>query len=202
MSIQAIVMCLVGAAAIWLFVELAMTARRARGTMDSVDKIVEELNNTVEEARPVVAKLDGMVDEISPAVSQVEPLLKGANVAIDALNANMLEINSVLRDVSVVSNTAADVANTANQISETATSAVSRMLNHGVNKTASRLAELSDSSAEVDKQPREDAPSAEKDAKQSDLEGFIAEKKAAAREAASKQYFTYDNDNAQDSPAK
>ena len=143
MSIKVIVFCLVGIAAIWMLIELALTVRRTRSTMDIIDKTVNELNDTIQEARPMVAKLDGAIDDLQPALTAIEPLVKNTNIAVEALNANMLEINSVLRDVSVVSNTAADVANTAAQISENASQTVSRLLTHNNLKKQQRIEDKS-----------------------------------------------------------
>ena len=76
-----IVLIVLVAAGIWAVVELALTIRRARTTVDTLDKTMNEVNEAIGEARPVIAKLDGVVDDLQPALSQVEPLLTQGSVA-------------------------------------------------------------------------------------------------------------------------
>ena len=115
-------------AGIWLVVELAVTARRARRTMDEVDKTVSELNETLAETRPVVAKLDGAVDELQPAIAKIDPLLASANVAVDALSANLVEIEGVVRDVSTVTGAAASAGNAVSGVADSASEAARKLL--------------------------------------------------------------------------
>ena len=75
-----ILLVLLVIAGIWAVIELALTIRRARTTVDSLDKTMGEVNDMLAETRPVVAKLDGAIDELQPALTQVEPLLQSANV--------------------------------------------------------------------------------------------------------------------------
>ena len=122
--LQILVIVLV-VAGIWLVAELAITARRARRTMAEVDKTVAELNETLAETRPVVAKLDGAVDELQPAIAKVEPL---ANVAVDALSANLVEIEGVVRDVSAVTGAAASAGNVVSGVADSASEAARKLL--------------------------------------------------------------------------
>ncbi len=115
-------------AGIWAIAELALTLRKTRGVVNSLDETVSELNNTIAEARPIVAKLDGAVDELQPALAQVEPLLKSTNTAVDALTANLVEVESVVRDVSSVTGAAANAGSAVSGITDTATEAVQRFL--------------------------------------------------------------------------
>lgn len=123
-----IVLIILAVAGLWAVVELALVLRHARGVVDSLDKTVEQVNNTVEDARPVVAKLDGVIDELQPAVAQVEPLLKQATVAVEALSADLVEINGILRDVSAVSGAASAASNAVGGIVDGATDKVHKLL--------------------------------------------------------------------------
>lgn len=114
-------------AAIWAVVELALTIRRARASVDSLDKTVGEVNEMIAEARPVVAKLDGAIDDLQPALVQVEPLLKSANVAVDALTSDLVEIEAVVRDVSSVTGAAASAGNAVSGVADSASEAVQRL---------------------------------------------------------------------------
>ena len=91
MSPIQIALLLLAVAGVWAIVELALTLRKTRTVVDSLDKTVNDLNNTIAEAQPVVAKLDGAVDELTPALAQMEPLLKSSKTAVDALTSNLVE---------------------------------------------------------------------------------------------------------------
>lgn len=113
---------------IWAVIELALTIRRARTTVDSLDKTMGEVNDMLAETRPVVAKLDGAIDELQPALTQVEPLLKSANVAVDALTSNLIEVEAVVRDVSAVTGAAANAGNAVSGVADSASEAVQKLL--------------------------------------------------------------------------
>ena len=115
-------------AGIWAVIELALTIRRARTTVDSLDKTMGEVNDMLAETRPVVAKLDGAIDELQPALTQVEPLLKSANVAVDALTSNLIEVEAVVRDVSAVTGAAANAGNAVSGVADSASEAVQKLL--------------------------------------------------------------------------
>ena len=75
MSPIQIVLLVLAVAGVWVVIELALTLRKTRSVVDSLDKTVSDLNNTLAEAQPVVAKLDGAVDELTPALALVKQLL-------------------------------------------------------------------------------------------------------------------------------
>lgn len=123
-----ILLVLLVIAGIWAVIELALTIRRARTTVDSLDKTMGEVNDILAETRPVVAKLDGAIDELQPALTQVEPLLKSANVAVDALTSNLIEVEAVVRDVSAVTGAAANAGNAVSGVADSASEAVQKLL--------------------------------------------------------------------------
>lgn len=123
-----ILLVLLVIAGIWALIELALTIRRARTTVDSLDKTMGEVNDMLAETRPVVAKLDGAIDELQPALTQVEPLLKSANVAVDALTSNLIEVEAVVRDVSTVTGAAANAGNAVSGVADSASEAVQKLL--------------------------------------------------------------------------
>lgn len=123
-----ILLVLLVIAGIWALIELALTIRHARTTVDSLDKTMGEVNDMLAETRPVVAKLDGAIDELQPALTQVEPLLKSANVAVDALTSNLIEVEAVVRDVSAVTGAAANAGNAVSGVADSASEAVQKLL--------------------------------------------------------------------------
>lgn len=116
-------------AGVWAIVELALTLRKTRDVVESLDKTVGDLNNTIAEAQPMVAKLDGAIDELSPALAQVEPLLASSKMAVDALTSNLVEIEGVVRDVSAVTGNMADASNAVSSVTDTAAGAVQKIFN-------------------------------------------------------------------------
>ncbi|MBS7126628.1 MAG: hypothetical protein KH064_05590 [Collinsella sp.] len=57
MSPIQIALLLLAVAGVWAIAELALTLRKTRNVVDSLDKTVNDLNNTIAEAQPVVARL-------------------------------------------------------------------------------------------------------------------------------------------------
>lgn len=154
-----IVLIVLALAGVWALVELALVLRRARGTVDALDKTVTELNGTLEEARPVVAKLDGVVDELQPALTQVEPLLKQANVAVEALSADLIEVNGVLRDVSQVTGAAGAASGAVSGIADAASEKVQRFFNRGKRATEPDTGDHSLTEPQPEPAVHEDVPS-------------------------------------------
>lgn len=181
-----ILLVLLVIAGIWAVIELALTIRRARTTVDSLDKTMGEVNDMLAETRPVVAKLDGAIDELQPALTQVEPLLKSANVAVDALTSNLIEVEAVVRDVSTVTGAAANAGNAVSGVADSASEAVQKLLGKfkpGSPDPERALNEGSDSSREaVSTSAPKDAP--------------------AEAPAPAPRYYTYDSEPSSVAPSE
>ena len=176
MDVIQIALVVLVVAAIWAVAELALTLRRARGTVESLDKTVADLNNTLAEAQPIVAKLDGAVDELQPALTKVEPLMTSAQQTVDALTSTIVEVESVVRDVSAVSGAAASAGNAVSTISDSATEAVQKLF--GKNKSAVSVPERTLLAESDDTE----SPEAEND-------------EVSAPEPAKPSYYTYSSDD-------
>lgn len=111
--------------AIWAVVELAITIRKARA---SVDEITRSANDTIGQVQPIIAKIDGAVDEIQPAVKQVDPIVSKAQGVIDQANESLGKVNTILGDVSTVSGTAAGVTNVVTQVTSAAADAATGLV--------------------------------------------------------------------------
>ncbi len=186
MDLLHILLVLLVIAGIWAVIELALAIRRARTTVDSLDKTMGEVNDMLAETRPVVAKLDGAIDELQPALTQVEPLLKSANVAVDALTSNLIEVEAVVRDVSTVTGAAANAGNAVSGVADSASEAVQKLLGKfrpGSPDPERALNEGSDSSREaVSTSAPEDAP--------------------AEAPAPAPRYYTYDSEPSSAAPSE
>ena len=181
MSPIQIALLLLAVAGVWAVVELALTLRKTRTVVDSLDKTVSDLNNTLAEAQPVVAKLDGAVDELTPALAQVEPLLKSSKTAVDALTSNLVEVEAVVRDISEVTGSVAEASNAVSSVTDSAAGAVQKLFNKVKAPAADADRKLAAAEAE---QPTERVLIGEDEA----ADGADAAQKPAAKPA---QYYTY-----------
>ena len=185
MSPIQIALLLLAVAGVWAVIELALTLRKTRIVVDSLDKTVSDLNNTIAEAQPVVAKLDGAVDELTPALAQVEPLLKSSKTAVDALTSNLVEVEAVVRDISEVTGSMAEASNAVSSVTDSAAGAVQKLFNKVKAPAADAERKLS-AAAEEAEQPTERV-----------LIGEAGEDAAAGDDDAQKpaaktvQYYTY-----------
>lgn len=93
MSINDIILCVVlvviGAAVVWLVVELALTVRRARS---SVNKVVTQIE-------PTIANVEKISNDIQPIIQKVDPLVDRVSLTVDAANLEMMRIDEILEDV-------------------------------------------------------------------------------------------------------
>lgn len=183
MSPIQIALLVLAVAGVWAFVELALTLRKTRTVVDSLDKTVSDLNNTLAEAQPVVAKLDGAVDELTPALAQVEPLLKSSKTAVDALTSNLVEVEAVVRDISEVTGSVAEASNAVSSVTDSAAGAVQKLFNKVKAPAADADRKLAAAEAE---QPTERVLIGEAEDEAAD--GADVAQKPAAKPA---QYYTY-----------
>lgn len=120
-----IVLVILVVVAIWAVVELALTIRKARS---SVEEIARTANDTIEQVQPIIDKVDGMVDDLQPAVKDVQPLLDKAGTAVDVATVDMAKLNDILGDVSTVSGTASTVTTTVNKVADNAAAGVADVI--------------------------------------------------------------------------
>lgn len=185
MSPIQIALLLLAVAGVWAVVELALTLRKTRTVVDSLDKTVTDLNNTIAEAQPVVAKLDGAVDELTPALAQVEPLLKSSKTAVDALTSNLVEVEAVVRDISEVTGSMAEASNAVSSVTDSAAGAVQKLFNKVKAPAVDAERKLAAAAAEAE-QPTERVLIGEAEDEVAD--GADVAQKPAAKSA---QYYTY-----------
>lgn len=130
MTILLLVLAAVG---VWAVVELALTIRKARSTVDEVGR---NANETIEQVQPIISKLDGVMDDLQPSLRQVDPLMEKVSVSLDEVNVSLRQVNGILDDVSSVSETAAGVTGAVNQVANTAANAATGIVNKITGKKA------------------------------------------------------------------
>ena len=121
-------------ACVWAVAELAIAIRRARGSLDKIDRATASINDALTEARPVIQKLDGTLDDLQPVIQRAEPLLESANTAMDALSADLVEVEAVIRDVSHFTGAAANAGSNLSAAADTASAAVRRIFRRGASE--------------------------------------------------------------------
>lgn len=108
------------AAGVWAVVELALTLRKARTTLDEVSHSATE---AIDQATPIIAKLDGVVDDLQPTLREVPALVDKVTVTVDEANNGLGKVNGILGDVHSATHGVAGVGESASRIMNTATSA-------------------------------------------------------------------------------
>lgn len=125
MDLLVILRVILLAAAIWAVAELALTIRKARG---SVDELTRSANDAIGQVQPIIDKVDGAVDDLQPALKQVDPLMEKATTAVDQANESLARVNGILGDVSTVSGTAAAATDAVSKVATGAGSAVTGLV--------------------------------------------------------------------------
>ncbi|MDE8702733.1 DUF948 domain-containing protein [Adlercreutzia equolifaciens] len=124
-----IVYVLVGAVLVWFVVELALTIRSTRSTIDdahkelvptlqNVEKITAQVDplmgnvNTLltEEVQPLMAKVNESMTGVKPAVDRVDPLLERLSLTVDAANLELMRVDQILEDVTQITDSVSKVA--------------------------------------------------------------------------------------------
>lgn len=124
-----IVYVLVGAVLVWFVVELALTIRSTRSTIDdahkelaptlqNVEKITAQVEplvgnvNTliVEQVAPLVEKANAMAEEAKPAMGRVDPLVERLSLTVDAANLELMRVDQILEDVTQITDSVSKAA--------------------------------------------------------------------------------------------
>ena len=116
-----IVLILLVVAGIWAVVEIALTMRSAR---KSIEEVTVSANQTIEQAQPIIAKLDGMMDDLDPTIKQIPALMEKVDTTVDSANTSLESLNVVLGDVAAVSGAASAVTATVSKAASDAVSGV------------------------------------------------------------------------------
>lgn len=97
------------AALIWLLVELVMTVRKARDTVDAVQKQLE----------PTLANVEELTEGCKPIISKVDPLMDRATLTIDAVNLEIMRVDKILEDAGDITSKATSAVNAVDAVANT-----------------------------------------------------------------------------------
>lgn len=115
-----IVYIVVGAALIWFVIELVMTIRKARSTVNSVQKQLEPTLDTVQK----------ITANIEPVTAKVDPLVERVSLTVDAANLEILRVDQILEDASKITGS---ISNTLDSV-DTVTNAPIEFVNSVTNR--------------------------------------------------------------------
>ena len=115
-----VMLVVLAVAAIWAAVEVALTLRKVRS---SLDEVAHSATEAIDQATPVIAKLDGVVDDIQPTLRELPALVEKGGVTIDTANVSLDKLNGILGDVHSATHGVAGVGESASRIVNTATNA-------------------------------------------------------------------------------
>lgn len=149
-----VVYVLVGAVLVWFVVELALTIRSTRSTIDDaheeltptlknvekitaqVEPLVGNVNTLVtEQVNPLLAKVNEMAEEAKPAVGRVDPLVERLSLTVDAVNLELMRVDQILEDVTQVTDSVSKAAGAV----DTVTSAPVDLVNSLTSKLRNRF---------------------------------------------------------------
>ena len=149
-----VVYVLVGAVLVWFVVELALTIRSTRSTIDdahaeltptlkNVEKITAEVTplvgnvNTLitEQVTPLMEKANAMAEEAKPAVGRVDPLVERLSLTVDAANLELMRVDQILEDVTQITDSVSKAAGAV----DTVTSAPIDLVNSLTGKLRNRF---------------------------------------------------------------
>lgn len=179
-----IVLIVLVAVAIWAVVELALTIKKARA---SIDEVTRSANDTIEQLQPIISKADGIVDDLQPSVKKVTPLLESTIKTVDTATVSLDKVNDILSDVSEVSATASAATNVASGVVDSAANAAVGLVNKITGKAAHKPGIEGTDPAKLTDGEAASAPEPESEPEP-----------AAPRESG---YVTYGTKPAQDAPA-
>ena len=149
-----VVYVLVGAVLVWFVVELALTIRSTRSTIDDaheglvptlknvekitaqVEPLVGNVNTLVtEQVNPLIAKVNEIAEEAKPAVTRVDPLVERLSLTVDAANLELMRVDQILEDVTQITDSVSKAAGAV----DTVTSAPIDLVNSLTGKLRNRF---------------------------------------------------------------
>lgn len=116
-----VVFAIVGIALIWFVAELAITVRKARGTIDDLKK---DLDPIITNANDLLDSVNGIVESVRPAIDKVDPLVGKVNLTVDAANLEIMRVDQILEDVTQITDSLSSATTAVDKVAQAPVSAV------------------------------------------------------------------------------
>ena len=149
-----VVYVLVGAVLVWFVVELALTIRSTRSTIDdahkeltptlkNVEKITAQVDPLIahvdalvtDQVDPLLTRVNEIAEEAKPAVGRVDPLVERLSLTVDAANLELMRVDQILEDVTQITDSVSKAAGAV----DTVTSAPIDLVNSLTGKLRSKF---------------------------------------------------------------
>lgn len=104
--ITPIVYILVGCALVWFIIELIMTLRKTRHTVDGV----------VTELEPTLKNVAELTDQAKPVLAKVDPLVDRVSLTVDAANLELMRVDQILEDVTEITDSVSSTLETVDSV--------------------------------------------------------------------------------------
>ncbi len=112
-----IVYIVVGVVLVWFVIELALTIRRTRSTVDSVH----------EQIGPTIEHVNEIAKGIEPVVAKADPLMDRVALTVDAANLEIMRVDQILEDVSQMTGTVTKTLDTVDSVTSLPLDAVNSL---------------------------------------------------------------------------
>ncbi len=119
-AVLPIVYVVVGIALVWFVVELVLTVRKTRSTVEDMKKQLD----------PTLESVQRMTKALEPAVDKVDPLVDRVSLTVDAANLEIMRLDSILEDVGEITDSASNAVGAV----ETVTNAPVELMNSVTSK--------------------------------------------------------------------
>jgi ABC-type transporter Mla subunit MlaD len=112
-----IVYIVVGCALVWFLIELVITVRKTRKTVDDMQKQLTPAIESVQEiSAEVEKKLPPILDNVNKISAGVDPLIDRVSLTVDAANLEIMRLDQILEDVSEITDTASKAVDTVDNV--------------------------------------------------------------------------------------
>lgn len=114
-----VVFIIVGIALVWFVVELAITVRKARTTIDDLKSQVD----------PIIANANELTESAKPAIAKVDPLVDRVQLTVDAANLEIMRVDQILEDVTQITDTVSTATVAVDKVAQAPVTAVENLSN-------------------------------------------------------------------------
>ncbi len=114
-------LCILAAACVWVAVEGALIIRKLR---KKVDGLTDQLGTSLEKVDSILANADQTISDLRPTVQALPGVVDHVDQTIDALKGDLTTVDTILSDVSTISGTALHATNAISKGASQASTAV------------------------------------------------------------------------------
>ncbi len=114
-------LCILAAACVWVAIEGALILRRLRAKLD---KLTDQLGTSLEKVDAILDNTDQTISDLRPTVQRLPGVVDNVDKTIDSLNGDLTTVDTILSDVSTISGTALSATSALTKGASQATTAV------------------------------------------------------------------------------